>query len=258
MSNRPKHYVTKDGSSTFYSTKFEQYYHNPNGSVSESKYIFFEASGLDKALQFENEISIFEVGFGTGLNLLLLLDYYRKAKRKQKVVFYSVEAFPLSFTEAKQLDFGEFADEKDQIDRLASIFKNLQPGLNIIRPWPDVNIELQLYFGLFSDCIFDALNVDFIFQDAFSPDVNQELWTVDTFLKLASFSSESTVLTTYCASSKARASMAMAGWKLAKRRGALGKREMTVASLSTHKLDGLKKINEERLKERYKDGDFST
>lgn len=256
MSDRPRHFVTKDGSSTFYSNTFEQYYHNPNGSVSESKYIFYEASGLADEINKKESISIFEIGFGTGLNLLLLLDYYLKTGSNAKVVFHSVEAYPLIFEEAQQLDFGEVSADKKLTEILTSIFKNLHTGLNIIHPFSNNNIELRLFIGKFSDFSLEGIQADYIFQDAFSPEVNEELWTVETFQKLSSVSKNEGLLTTYCASSKARASMAVAGWKIAKKRGALGKREMTIASLMDSKLQGLKKVNEERLIERFNNGDF--
>ena len=256
MSIRPKHHVTKDGSSTFYSNEFGQYYHNPNGSVSESEYVFFEASGLSEVINKRSSITIFEIGFGTGLNFLLLLDYYRKMRSCANITFYSIEAFPLTFEEAKQLDFGKLSENEDMKEILTSIFKELHSGLNIIHPFPNQNIELRLFIGKFSEFDFSEIKSDFIFQDAFSPEVNSELWTVDAFRKMKFISSNDAVLTTYCASSKARAAMAVAGWCLAKKRGALGKREMTVASISEAKLEGLKRVNEKRLVQRFEDGDF--
>ena len=98
--------------------------------------------------------------------------------------------------------------------------------------------------------------IDFIFHDAFSPEANEELWTLDVFEKLASVSSSNAVLSTYCAASSARAAMAVAGWKIAKAPGALGKREMTVASLNGEKLEAFKRVNEKRLVERFQAGDF--
>lgn len=74
--------------------------------------------------------------------------------------------------------------------------------------------------------------------------------------KLKSLAKGEAILGTYCAASKARAAMAVAGWKLAKARGALGKREMTIASLSENNLTDFKRINEERLIERFNNGDF--
>lgn len=69
-----KHHITKDGSSTLYSDVFEQYYHNPNGAVSESRHVFFETPGLVDQLQMADaQLSIFEMGFGTGLNFCCCL-----------------------------------------------------------------------------------------------------------------------------------------------------------------------------------------
>ena len=51
--------------------------------------------------------------------------------------------------------------------------------------------------------------------------------------------------------------LAKSGWFVAKAPGALGKREMTVASLEKKKISHLKRINEPRLIERYDRGDFS-
>lgn len=252
-----KHHFSKDGSSTLYSEEFGQFYHNPNGAFSESEHVFFEIPGVDQALKNEPEsLVILEVGFGTGLNFLLLLDHYLSANLTFPVHFYSVEAFPVSKKIADTFNFGEFLTHKKLGDILPEIFNQLQPGLNTIQPFPDHEVFLHLYYGFFDTLDHIEHPADFIFQDAFSPEVNQELWTVSTFRKLASFSNNSAVLSTYCAASKARASMAKAGWKLAKAPGALGKREMTVASLDENKLTDFKRVNESRLIERFDAGDF--
>ncbi len=117
-------------------------------------------------------------------------------------------------------------------------------------------ITLHLFHGLFDQFQPDNLQADYIFHDAFSPDVNPELWTGNTFIKLSNFSSEDTILTTYCAASKAQGAMAWAGWKVAKTQGALGKREMIIASTSQQPLEKFKRINEEHYARRYEDGDF--
>src|SRR5690606_2826340 len=96
-----------------------------------------------------------------------------------------------------------------------------------------------LFYGYFKD-LFESHRFgetyDFFFHDAFSPGVNPELWTPAVFTHLASIAKPEAVLTTYCAASSARAAMAVSGWKLCRKQGALGKREMTMASLSEIKL----------------------
>ncbi|MDZ7772376.1 MAG: MnmC family methyltransferase [Balneolaceae bacterium] len=97
---------------------------------------------------------------------------------------------------------------------------------------------------------------DFIFHDPFSPDVNPELWTGEVFSKLLAWSAPSAVLATYCAASAARGAMCWAGWKVARAPGALGKREMSLASPDASMLEGFERVNEERLAARYEAGDF--
>ncbi len=256
MSERPDHHITKDGSSTLYSNTYNQYFHNPNGSVSESKYVFFETPNVPYALVQNEKVTIYETGFGTGLNFLLLLDYYLSGKSTSKVEFHSVEAFPITADEAEKLNFASFSDFAELSPVLKNIFTDLRKGMNIIKPLPDVDVTLFLFTGKFEDYESEGVQADFFFHDAFSPEVNEELWTPETFRKLKSFASAEAVLSTYCAASKARAAMAVAGWKLAKARGALGKREMTIASLSKGKIGDFKRINEERLIERFNNGDF--
>lgn len=255
--NSPDHHISKDGSSTLYSQQFGQYYHNPNGAISESKQVFFETSGLLETFETDSKsVSIFEVGFGTGLNFLLLLDYYLRKNLSIPVHFYSVEAFPINEKKAALLNFSKLLENEKLDNILTNIFNQLKSGKNVFTPIPEKDIHLHLFYGTFKELEPLETSVDFIFQDAFSPEVNRELWSYEAFEKLASFSSEHTVLTTYCASSKARAAMAKANWFIAKTRGALGKREMTIASLSENKLTDFKRVNEKRLIERWDNNEF--
>ncbi len=252
-----KIHETKDGSSTLYSEQFNQFYHNPNGAASESKYVFYEIPGVLPFIQEANALTIVEVGFGTGLNFLLLLDYLKKLKTNIPVTFYSIEAFPVDEETAMNFDFTAHFQHPELNKVLPEIFSQLTRGFNHFKPLPEVDAELSLFIGTFDKFNPTNLQADFIFHDPFSPEVNEELWTADTFTRLASFSKSSTVLTTYCAASKARAAMAVAGWKVARAPGALGKREMTIAALDEDKLTDFKRVNEQRLSERYLKGDFT-
>ena len=251
-----KIHTTKDGSSTLYSSEFEQFYHNPNGAASESLYVFFETSGLISHLQLAESVIILEIGFGTGLNFILLLNLLKKHNLNIPVEFWSVEAFPVDDEKAKQFNFTDHLDYPELNNLLPEIFSDLEPGLNTFQPLEDLNAQLNLFYGKFEDFSPEELKADFIFHDPFSPEVNGELWTKETFEKLAGFSKPDVVLATYCAASKARGAMSAANWKVARTQGALGKREMTLASLSEEKLADFKRVNESRLAERYNTGDF--
>ncbi|WP_103665453.1 tRNA (5-methylaminomethyl-2-thiouridine)(34)-methyltransferase MnmD [Gracilimonas amylolytica] len=249
-------HTTKDGSSTLFSEKFDQYYHNPNGAASESLYVFFEQSGLFRSLEKSDSLTVLEIGFGTGLNFLLLADHLKQNHIQTSVDFYSVEAYPISKETATDINFTDHISDPEITDALPQIFDSLKPGMNTFQPFDDLELSLHLFNGFFEDFNPSKLSADFIFHDAFSPEVNAELWSDETFNKLAGYSHSDTILTTYCAASKARAAMCVANWYVAKTRGALGKREMTIASRSEEKLNDFKRLNESRLAERYLNGDF--
>lgn len=252
---------TGDGSTSLYSPKFDQLYHNPNGAVSESRHVFFETNGLLKTLEQQSSVNIFEVGFGSGLNLLLVLDYLRELDVDTKVNFYSVEAFPIDADLTEDFEFKNDPGLQKSLPILRTVLQDIYPGMNRIQLTDQ--LSLHLWFGFFDD-LFDEheksklINhkIDFIFHDAFSPEVNQELWTPQVFQKLSSISNDNAVLSTYCAASAARAAMAVAGWKIARSLGALGKREMSLASFDADKLGDFKRVNEKRLTERFEKGDF--
>jgi len=252
--NIRKH-LCKDGSHTLYSEKFRQFYHNPNGAIAESRHVFFDIPRVMNRIQKRSTYNILEVGFGTGLNLLILLDNISRMDTYPEIFYRSIEVFPLKIDQAVSLNYPEKLELSNAIEILACIFRDLKPGINRIRVKKNVTVEL--FIGEFNDMADPEIKFDQIFFDPFSPSVNSELWTEGTFRKLASWSSPDVLLSTYCAASSARAAMAATGWKIARAPGALGKREMTLASLQPECLADWQRINEENLAERFRNGDFA-
>lgn len=245
---------TKDGSTTLFSDQFSQHYHNPNGAVAESRHVFFDSLAIPERLRAGESLTVFEMGFGTGLNLLLMRDLIEKSAYQSEVHFYSVEAFPVEPDMVKDFRFGDELDACNPQIWLQTIFADLQEGMNRFEVCP--GLTLHLFIGTFETMPNPNRSVTDLFHDPFSPEVNAELWSPEIFRRLASFSAGNAMLATYCAASKARAAMAVGGWHTARKRGALGKREMTVASLNPDRLTGLKRLNDDRLRKRFEAGDF--
>ncbi len=256
MAKQPEHHLSKDGSSTLFSSTANQYYHNLGGAITESEHVYFKMSGAYNSIKNHVPIKIFEVGFGTGLNFLLALHYYLLSSSKESLDFYSVEAFPLSKKTVNTLNYAQALSNSALAPCLSFIFSDLKPGLNIIQPFTYLPVKLHLYIGLFEEFEQGAINTDYIFHDPFSLSANPELWTPNTFIKLRELSSDNAVLATYCSASKARGAMAIAGWKVARVPGTVGKREMTIASKDAQLITRYKRINEENLAERYRNGAF--
>ncbi|PWN06087.1 tRNA (5-methylaminomethyl-2-thiouridine)(34)-methyltransferase MnmD [Rhodohalobacter mucosus] len=248
--------LTRDGSTTLYSDRFGQHYHNPNGAVAESRHVFFETADVPGLLGKRDHLTVFETGFGSGLNLILMLDYLKESESSCLVDYVSIEAYPISPRKAVELNFGKELANLEPNRVLQDFFKNVKHGWNRFSPGNRLKLHLfNGYFGAFESG-FPRQKADLFFHDPFSPEVNPDLWTKEVFEKLLSIAAQDAFLITYCAASSARAAMASAGWHVARAPGALGKREMTIASPSPSQLSHFKRVNEERLKKRYDAGDF--
>ncbi|TYP94059.1 tRNA U34 5-methylaminomethyl-2-thiouridine-forming methyltransferase MnmC [Fodinibius salinus] len=246
--------ATRDGSHTVYSKQFDQHFHNPNGAVAESRYVFFKQNNLLDALAQHDHITILEVGFGTGLNLMLLMDYCQSQYPDTKVDYYSVEAYPLNPITAQNLNYNNHLNNPEIAQEVISVFDDIQLGMNHFLMGE--HIDFHLFNGFFADLSQEGIQANYIFHDAFSPDTNPNLWTGNVFEKLYNLSAGDVILSTYCAASKVQGAMAWAGWKIAKTQGALGKREMILGAIDPKRLSGHKRINEQRYSRRYEEGDF--
>jgi tRNA U34 5-methylaminomethyl-2-thiouridine-forming methyltransferase MnmC len=270
---------TGDGSHTLYSHRFGQQYHDTNGAIDESRHVFFENSGLMERLRRHEEVHILEMGFGTGLNLLLVADALQHTGSRSQVLYTSIEGYPISPATASQLNYQEYLRlppfnlqsstllsstlqslPSNMGERffaptdLSSLFSAILPGNNSCMITEQ--LELALFIGVFADFQFPSRPIDIIFFDAFSPKANPELWTSAVFRALYEHAHPGAVMSTYCAAVSARAAMCHAGWHVARGPGFKTRREMTIASRDPDRLEGLARVDEARYARRYADGEF--
>src|SRR5215831_10375349 len=96
--------ITSDGSHTIAVPQMHVTYHSIHGAIQESMHVFIKA-GLQPLLHQFETIHIFELGFGTGLNVLLTLQ--QAIQNNQKIFYYAVELFPLHQNEYDLLNYTE-------------------------------------------------------------------------------------------------------------------------------------------------------
>lgn len=204
--------LTNDGSTTVYSDCFNQYYHSIFGAKTESNVVFIEL-GLKYAFEVFKEINILEMGFGTGLNALLSLEECLKSK--VKVDYTGIEPFPLKQELIKELSFDAFLFHKADWDKWIEInayfnFKKLETSLENFRTSNRYNL---------------------VYYDAFAPSSQPELWTQETFEKVASLTAKDGILTTYCSKSYVQRNLRSAGFVVERHPGPPRKREVLRAIL---------------------------
>ena len=120
MNKRIEIRETADGSKTLYLPDLDENYHSFHGAIQEAQHVFIK-NGLD-ALKNLGTISIFEMGFGTGLNALLTAQW--SGLNAVSVDYTGIEAFPVSLEICSQLEYAEQIDlslkyniSKSSVDR---------------------------------------------------------------------------------------------------------------------------------------------
>lgn len=207
--------LTDDGSHTLFVPEIDECYHSTHGAIQESRHIFIEAA-LKQCVK--DQISILEVGFGTGLNAFLALV---EAERSGKDIHYlTLEKFPVPVSTALLLNYPEQIDAK---------MKSLFDALHCCN-WNEV-VDVTPYFHLEKiKCDFTQFNhnrrYDVIFFDAFSPEKQPEMWTEKQFEQIYLQANPGAILTTYCAKGVVRRAMKSAGFEVERLPGPPGKREI--------------------------------
>ena len=115
---------TADGSTTFYHADLNEHYHSIHGAHQESQHVYIE-NGLQYFHQKTSakQIAILEMGFGTGLNYLLSLDY--ALNQGLSLDYTGIEAYPLPLQLIQQTNYQLFLIKPELIDLFNKIYKKL-------------------------------------------------------------------------------------------------------------------------------------
>lgn len=206
---------TKDGSDTLYIPEMDEHYHSPWGALSESLHVFIE-HGLN---HLEGDISILEVGLGTGLNAILTAN--EALKQKRKITYYALEPHPVSEL-IGQFQYGDI-DESSYLQNIYNDTWNQEYQINEYFTFKKIDKKL---LDLDSEIKFDL-----IYYDAFAPNKQPEMWDKEAMKKTVEQMKDGASLVTYCAASAFKRHLKDLGCKIEKLPGANGKREMTRAFL---------------------------
>ena len=209
---------TEDGSHTLYNQELDETYHSKHGAIQEANHVFIlnGIQGLDA-----KEVSILEVGFGTGLNAILTYAFAKK--NRVQIDYTGIESSPLSEDIIDQLNY------KNEIKDFDLAIFNTMHSCN----W-NTNCKIDSHFSLIKSNIalqeYDtSKKFDVIYYDAFGPRAQKEMWEKSLFQKLYDMLNIGGKLVTYCAMGQFKRDLKFCGFVVNSVPGPPGKREMTVA-----------------------------
>ena len=211
---------TGDGSCTLRNEYFGETYHSINGAVAESMHIFINL-GLRN---FSNSnISILEIGYGTGLNAML--TFIENQSLGNTIFYHGIEKFPID-----KETFLPFVSHTPHI----SAKLDTNTASKFCENW-DSEIEISPNFKLLKqeidfNAFSPALKYDIIYFDAFSPDTQPEMWTIENLGKIINNLNTDGIFVTYCCKGILKQSLRDLGMIVKRMPGPKGKRHVIQAT----------------------------
>lgn len=211
-------FTTSDGSHSLLSAVFDVPYHSRHGALSETQHVFIDA-GL-KSKQCYNQVSILEIGFGTGLNAYMS---FLEGKSLDLSIYYeTIEAYPVEMDIVHNLNFAEQLNaQKSQFLKLHELNWNYEHAF-------ERKFTFQKKLTTFQD-FTTSHSFDVIYFDAFAPNAQPKLWETGFLSKMYTLLNEDGVLVTYCAQGQFKRNLKAIGFSIEALPGPIGKREMTRA-----------------------------
>lgn len=226
--------ITADGSATIHIPEWNEQYHSKHGAIQEAYHVFIKhglhyinhlnaSDFVQKSINenMQNELSILEIGFGTGLNALI--TYIESSKVKIPVNYVGVEGYPVSSDEVTKLNYAEALHVE------TSFFNELHA-----LTWEKAHQISNTFTLTKQEKFFDDIDCEnkfnLIYFDAFGARVQPELWTESIFKKMYIALKNEGVLVTYAAKGSVRRAMQAVGFLVEKLPGPPGKREMLRAT----------------------------
>ena len=197
--------ITKDGSISFRSEKFNENFHSIGGAYFETKNKFINPAGLKR---FQNKsISVLDICFGIGYNSAMLFE--NTIKELSTLNWYGLEL------DKRPLNYA-LTDKKFNNLWNPKVIEILN-SLNLKGSYKNKNFDCDLIIGDARKEILNLpkeVNFDLIFLDGFSPQKCPEIWSYEFLLQLKNKIKYKGYLITYTSSAAVRKSLKDLGFNL--------------------------------------------
>ncbi|MEL6353786.1 MAG: MnmC family methyltransferase [Cyanobacteria bacterium J06627_28] len=198
--------LTEDGSSTFYSQTFGEWFHSRKGAYNEAQQTYVKAANITQRAQ-SPQLNILDICYGLGYNTAAALDEIRQMNAHCQVAVKALEL---------DVEVPRRAIAHNLLHHYSAPTQQVLHSLatNHIAKTQTLCAELLLGDARQQIQRVAAQNwlADVIFFDPFSPPHCPQLWTVEFFQQVAQrLNTQGGVLVTYSCAAAVRAAMKICG-----------------------------------------------
>jgi tRNA U34 5-methylaminomethyl-2-thiouridine-forming methyltransferase MnmC len=211
--------ATADGSNTIFNPQVGENYHSRHGALQESRHVFLKA-GLEYFIgeSGAKNVSVLEVGLGTGLNFLITADYC--TQNDIQVNYTGIEAYPLSQEMISSTCYQQYVQPAIWEAFIANYQQSMQAAIQLNNHCQLQTTHCQLQ-NFKSQAQFDV-----IYFDAFAALHQPEMWNEEAIGHTIQFLKPGGVFVTYAITGNLKRMLKAMGLQVQKVPGAPGKREM--------------------------------
>lgn len=205
-------------------------YFSREDGLAETRAVFLQGCGLPEAWAGRRRFVVAELGFGTGLNILALLDLWRRHRPAGgRLHIFSIEAHPLAAAEAARA-LAHWPELADLAGALLARWPGRARGVHRLE-FAELDAVLDLAVADVAAALagWDG-RADAWFLDGFSPALNPAMWGDEVLALVGARSAPGARAATFTVAGQVRRGLAAAGFAVEKRPGFGRKRERLEAA----------------------------
>jgi tRNA 5-methylaminomethyl-2-thiouridine biosynthesis bifunctional protein len=208
---------------------YDDVYFSAEDGLAEARAVFLEGCGLPDAWAGRDRFVVGELGFGTGLNVLALIELWSRTRPAgARLHVFSVEAHPMGADDARRA-LGHWPELADLAAWLTARWPGRARGPHRVE-FPDLGVILDVAVGEAADALAAWSGAaDAWFLDGFAPARNPAMWRDEVLALVATRSTPGAVAATFTVAGQVRRGLAAAGFEVAKAPGFGRKRERLTA-----------------------------
>jgi tRNA 5-methylaminomethyl-2-thiouridine biosynthesis bifunctional protein len=213
---------TEDGAPR--SRRYDDVYFSRQDGLAESRAVFLQGCGLPEGWRGRSRFTVAELGFGTGLNILALLQLWAASRPAGgRLSLMSVEAHPLAAADAARA-LAAWPELAELAGPLLERWPRA-PGVTRV-DWPALGATLDVIVNEAEPALtgWDGA-AEAWFLDGFSPARNPEIWRPEVLSRVAARSAAGARLATFTVAGAVRRELEAQGFLVERRPGYGAKRQ---------------------------------